>query len=92
MRENDLPERWRHRVREHALAISAGKYTSLGVSAFGNRRVILAFPDGSTVTFEHAFVLHDHEQGELGVFTEHCGYHVFPLVETEVHIPEHTVA
>ena len=84
MREQDLPERWRNRVVEHALKVSDGKYRDLGISAFGRRHIELVFPDGSRIFFRYAFTLEDQNAAELGVFTEHCGYHVFPLTDTEV--------
>jgi len=86
MREQDLPERWRSRVVEHALKTSDGKYRSLGIGAFGRQHIELVFPDGSRVFFRYAFTLEDPGAGELGVFTEHCGYHVFPLTDTEVSV------
>ncbi len=88
MRENDLPERWRLRVIEHAESLSGGKYTSLGVSAFPNQSVRLTFPDRSTAVFRYAFYFEDEEAQEIAVFTEHCGYHVFPLVDTVVEVIE----
>jgi len=88
MRENELPPRWRTRVIEHARSLSAGKYESLGATAFSNQTVRLKFPDGSEANFRYAFVLEDRESEEIALFTEHCGYHVFPLVETVVEIIE----
>jgi len=84
MREHELPERWRTRVIEHARSLSAGKYQGLGVSAFGNQNIRLTFPDGSEAVFRYAFVLTDENAQEIAVFTEHCGYHVFPLLDTVV--------
>jgi hypothetical protein len=34
-------------------------------------------------TFEHSFAVADDSRRELAVFTEHCGYHVFSLVDVE---------
>ena len=42
-----------------------------------DQSVRLRFEDGSTAQFEYAFCALDEKQGELAVFTEHCGYHVF---------------
>lgn len=39
--------------------------------------VRLRFEDGSEAVFQSAFCVHHAEDDEIGVFTEHCGYHVF---------------
>ena len=88
MREHDLPERWRTRVVDHAMSLSGGKYKSFGVSAFPNQSVRLSFPDGSNAGFRWAFYFKDEDAGEIAVFTEHCGYHIFPLVDTTVEVFE----
>lgn len=44
----------------------------------------LRFEDGSSALFKHAFCLKDEERDEIAVFTEHCGYHIFPLIGTEI--------
>lgn len=46
--------------------------------------VDLTFADGSTMYFRHAFVVRDAAQGLVGVFSEHCGYHCFGLVDLEI--------
>lgn len=35
--------------------------------------------DGSTLRFRHAFHVIRESEHALAVFTEHCGYHIFPL-------------
>ena len=40
--------------------------------------------DGSFVQFEYAFHLVSAEKFAIAVFTEHCGYHVFPFHEAVV--------
>lgn len=40
--------------------------------------------DGSFVQFEHAFHVVNAQKFAIAVFTEHCGYHVFPFHEAEV--------
>lgn len=46
--------------------------------------VELTFADGSTLAFRHAFVVRDLDQGLAGVFSEHCGYFVFGLIDLEI--------
>ncbi len=88
MREHELPERWRVRVAEHAERLSHGRYKSLGASAFRDQSVRLRFTDGTNAVFHWAFYLKDEETQEIAVFTEHCGYHVFPLFDTIVDVLE----
>jgi len=88
MREHELPERWRARVIDHAKNLSGGKYQSLGASAFRNQSVRLRFSDGSAAEFRYAFYFEDHESEEVAVLTEHCGYHIFPMVDTTVEVIE----
>jgi hypothetical protein len=49
-----------------------------------NQSLTLTFSDGSTAHFRHAFFVKSTSRRKLAVFTEHCGYHVFPAVETVV--------
>ena len=53
--------------------------------------VLIRFPDGSHVLFRFAFAIEDGASGEVAVFTEHCGCHVFPLVDAEVEVLRPTV-
>jgi hypothetical protein len=80
-----VPEAWKSRLR----AYLSGKYgeprdrLSCGDFPIG-QGVLIRFPDGSSVQFRSAFALTDETAGEVAVFTERCGYHVFPLVDAEV--------
>ena len=77
-----LPEHWQHWVEEWAKNKSGGKHNRLSAQDF-NGCVKLTFPDDSYALFEFAFYAVDEEREELAVFTEHCGYHVFPLVDLQ---------
>jgi hypothetical protein len=48
--------------------------------------VIIRFPDGSQVLFRYAFAIPDENAQEVAVFTEHCGYHVFPMYDAELEV------
>ncbi len=75
-----LPTHWQEWVRRWALENSGGKADRLGAAHFNaNGCVKLLFQDGSYALFEHAFYAVDDVRNELAVFTEHCGYHIFPL-------------
>jgi hypothetical protein len=49
-----------------------------------NERVEITLPDGSSMSFRYAFVVLDAEQGIVGVFTEHSGYHCLPMLDLKV--------
>jgi hypothetical protein len=84
MKHHQLPDHWQNRVVALARELSGGRYSTLGAEAFKQQAVRLRFPDGSAALFLYSFVLTDEARGELAVFTEHCGYHVFPLEDTTV--------
>ncbi|MBK8093904.1 MAG: hypothetical protein IPK32_18490 [Verrucomicrobiaceae bacterium] len=44
----------------------------------------ITFEDGSKASFYYAILIEAPELNEVGVFTEHCGYHIFPLGGTHV--------
>ncbi|UOQ74172.1 hypothetical protein [Hymenobacter cellulosilyticus] len=82
MRHEDLPERWKTKLQEYLKARGSTESDRLGASDFPlNRIVRIQFEDGSHVEFRHAFVIEAPELREVAVFTEHCGYHLFPLYE-----------
>jgi hypothetical protein len=70
-----LPDHWRQWLHQRG--------RPLDVKDFGQTQVTLRFVDGSIAFFEYAFFAVDDERGELAVFTEHCGYHVFRLGSLE---------
>lgn len=78
-----VPEAWKLQIRKHLREdrdrLSAGDFRS-------DQSITIRFPDGSFVLFRHAFALQDELGREVAVFTEHCGYHVFPVGEAEVEV------
>jgi hypothetical protein len=89
MKIRDLPLRWKERVERLVQERTGGKRDRLGASDFPAGNVVhLAFPDGSSAHFRFAVVVEAPEIGEVGVFTEHCGYHIFPFVDTQIRIQE----
>jgi hypothetical protein len=46
--------------------------------------VHIKFEDDSEAKFEFAIFIKEPQLQEIGVFTEHCGYHIFPLGGTHV--------
>jgi hypothetical protein len=69
---------WKAWLKQYCQEISDGKRNELECTDFGNR-IAISFEDGSGVTFKHALAVKNEERRELAVFTEHNGYHVFPL-------------
>jgi hypothetical protein len=74
-----LPQHWQIWLRAYRPEngrLSAGDFRP-------DETVRLVFPDGSVAEFRAAFCAADHARGELAVFSEHCGYHVFALPDLE---------
>ena len=82
MTHDDLPERWANRLQTYLtnLGVTWGK---LSAEEF-QHHLKLTFEDGSFIFFHDAFYLRDEALKEMAVFTEHCGYHIFPSPGTEV--------
>jgi hypothetical protein len=89
MREKDLPERWLKRLEQYTDSKYGVEYAHrarLGASDFASGSMVhVEFPDGSQAFFKFAFALVAPEWQEVMVFTEHCGYHLFPLGELKVY-------
>lgn len=82
-----VPEAWKTRLRQYLLVRYGEGRDRLSAGDFPpGQSVSLRFPDGSHALFRHAFALVDEASGEVAVFTEHCGYHVFPAGDAEVEI------
>jgi hypothetical protein len=47
-------------------------------------QIELEFPDASKVVFQSAFFLENTSRELIAVFTEHCGYHVFPIQDLQI--------
>ncbi len=80
MKHADLPERWKQKIAEHL--DKEGRKEDSKLSAFDfnpNQEVELKFEDDSFANFKYAFIIRAPEFGEIGVFTEHCGYHIFNI-------------
>ena len=75
---HEIPEKWRVRVREHLKQHVGVEREHLSAGDF-RTHLLLHFPDGSFVFLRYAFYVVDREEMKIAVFTEHCGYHVFPF-------------
>jgi len=78
MKQKDLPLRWHTRIAQF-LNATGSKFKEFAADPF-QFDLEIEFSDGSKAYFNYAFYLIDTEMEELAVFTEHCGYHIFPLL------------
>ena len=82
MRPDDLPERWKLKLQEYLIATGSTRPERLSASDFPlETTIIIRFEDDSHVEFRYAFIIEAPEFREVAVFTEHCGYHLFPFCE-----------
>ena len=81
MKHEDLPARWHERLKRYLQEIDS-KYDKLRADDF-HHNLKIKFEDESEAFFYFAFYLTDENLKEAAVFTEHCGYHIFPLLETK---------
>lgn len=87
MKHKDLPERWKNKVVEYLRSRNIKKYNELGASDFlGNLIAQIKFEDGSYAEFRYPLIINAPEFDEVGVFTEHCGYHIFSLGGTYINL------
>jgi len=83
----DLPARWKDKLREYIHEVLGKQRDTLGATDF-RHTVSVRLPDGSYALFKYAFYIIDQSRQEVGVFTEHCGYHLFPLVDATFELLE----
>jgi hypothetical protein len=77
---NEVLKEWTSEVAS-SLGRSAEEVRSSGLGAGDfplDHDVRVTLMDGSFVQFKHAFAVHSEKRRAIAVFTEHCGYHVFP--------------
>ena len=77
---------WAEELSQH-LGRSAEEIVQRGLSASdfpADESLHIKLMDGSFVQFEYAFYVANPEKFAVAVFTEHCGYHVFPSRGAEI--------
>ena len=87
MTHKDLPERWAAKLKAYLREELEVNRDSLSAEEF-HHSLKINFEDGSYAFFGFAFYLLDRELNEIAVFTEHCGYHIFPLLGTNLELFE----
>jgi len=86
-----IPQGFEQLVRDHVRRTRGEDRDHLSAYDFpSGQSVRLNFPDGSFAFFEHAFVIEDRGRQLVAVFTEHCGYHVFPSGELSIAVLKQT--
>lgn len=89
MKHKDLPERWKLKIVDYLKSTDEEHRNQLNAyDFFPNRKVEIKFEDDSFAEFRYALVINAPEFNEVGVFTEHCGYHIFNLGGTYINYIE----
>ena len=89
MKHKDLPERWKGKIISYLQSMEIRDRQTLNAyDFFPNRKIILKFEDESYAEFRYALLIQAPEWDEVGIFTEHCGYHIFSMGGTYVQINE----
>ncbi len=91
MNKEDLPTRWKQRIKDYLISKGEGHRIELNSSDFNLKQLVsLEFDDGSYAEFNYPLLIEDPDDVEIGIFTEHCGYHIFNLNSVEVKLrPRH---
>ena len=76
-----LLDEWAEELSEHlGRSVENIRQKGLGATDFPtNESLHIQLMDGSFVQLQYAFHVVNAEKFALAVFTEHCGYHVFPF-------------
>ncbi|MCM3874122.1 MAG: hypothetical protein ND895_25825 [Pyrinomonadaceae bacterium] len=87
MNQKDLPERWARKLKKYLMEELLVNRDCLSAEDF-HHSLKISFEDGSYAFIKYAFYLLDRELNEVAVFSEHCGYHIFPLSGTNLELFE----
>ena len=78
MKHEDLPQRWKDKLKNWLISQKQHQREKLSAKDFNAGKVAkIEFEDGSYAQFNYPLVIEAPELNEVGVFTEHCGYHIF---------------
>ena len=87
MKYEDLPQRWKFKIEEYLASKGIPNMSRFNAGSFPlNTIVKIKFEDGSFAEFRYAIVIEAREFNEVGLFTEHCGYHIFALRGTQIEV------
>ncbi len=80
MKYEDLPQRWKDKLKNWLILQGQHQREKLSANDFDAETVAkIEFEDGSYAQFNYPLVIEAPDLNEVGVFTEHCGYHIFSL-------------
>ena len=87
MKHDDLPERWKRKIKAYLEKLGEPEQERLSAYEFNPNAIAkIKFEDGSYAEFLYPLVINAPEFNEVGVFTEHCGYHIFSLGGTYINM------
>ncbi len=82
-----VPDEWKARLRDHLRMTCGEDRDRLSAKDFrADQSVHLQFEDGSFALFRNAFAVLDKAGERCMVFSEHCGYHLFPVGASGVQV------
>ncbi len=88
MQREDLPKRWQIQLEQYTDRKYGADYRYRGKLGAGDfacgSMVQIQLCDGSQAFFYNTFCIEAPELREVAVFTEHSGYHIFPLFDTKI--------
>ena len=85
MKHEDLPERWKKKILEYLRKNGEIERERLSTyDFFPNQILEIKFENESFAEFRYPLLINAPEFNEVGVFTEHCGYHIFSLGGTYI--------
>jgi hypothetical protein len=88
MQRKDLPTRWQLQLEHYTDLKYGSEYKYRGELSAGDFKcgsmVQIQLGDGSQCLFHDAFFIKAPELKEVAIFTEHCGYHIFSLYDTNI--------
>ena len=95
MKRHDLPERWADKLKSYICEKLGEGRQELTATDF-RFSLKIDFEDGSFALVQYAFYvldqdnncILDQDDNEVAIFTEHCGYHIFPLYGTKLELLE----
>jgi hypothetical protein len=75
-----VSDEWKPRLRAYLLKTCGEDRERLSAYDFrSDQHVSVTFEDQSHALFHYAFALFDESGERCMIFTEHCGYHIFPV-------------
>ena len=85
MKHEDLPERWKLKITSYLKSQGIKDRNRLNAGDFFiGMKLEIKFEDDSYAMFKYPLLIEAPEWNEVGVFTEHCGYHIFNLRGTYI--------